>query len=1028
MPTVLNAGCATCWGVHAPSVPQSISTVVNHLFNSAFTLLSGSPSNAISDLIGGALVLVRRALFLIPEGVTTSTAGNTVNVTVNTGSVAYFRQGTSGLEISGDPWFFGATKVPTTIDTTISVTNPGNSGCAGLVVNSGQIQGNLQLSQIDSLRFGTTASVSGTLDAAVRDNGVLTLRDALRANGGIDIDARVVLATNVTVDAGDADVRFGDTVDAAKAGIQSLAVTALGSTTFTAAVGGRNPLASLLTQGIAPLVIQQSADTATIPLHYLPEFNTNGQSQPKYGIDVAIGNNPSQLYEFDTGGVAFFAGYNSAFWQGAPLTTTGISESYSSGNNFNGVIANTQITLGKGSQTVTTSQPIQIAAILNGGNTDKDTTFDFTNPDAPPIDDHFFGDFGASFGTLPVPGLANPITSPLFQLPGNLSSGFLVQLGPIGISPQLTVGLTDDLRSQFTYAVPITPAGGGATYPISGYPELSWFGFSPSYSAQQGDQPPQPIGTQATLPTLIDSGAPSLGIRTKGQGGDPYNDNGQLQPGTTFIAQFPTAMGKPPLEWTFVAGDNGSVNLVNYQQGAPGGVQNVNTGLNLYNQYDIAFDIANQVIWLRPTSAQSTVTLNSVTTTGSQTYRQNANLIGTYSAGSGEFTVSGVTNLVGNTTVTARDVKFAGTVDSQTGNESLIVNSSDTATFVRGVGNQQALSALTVNSAGAINTASVVTGGNQTYNGTVSLNGWYSLAEGEFTAASTTTLTGPTSVSGGDITFNGPIDSAPNRGYQLTLTPENGGTATLNADTGIVNPLGGLTVLAAAGGSATVNAPHYVALAGNLGFSGERGISIGEGVTATFTGGGLIQNFTASGIVIEQSTGSVFANFVINANGIDGIQLNNATNTLVENNTILDNGAEGVVVSAGSGNQILSNSIFGNGGIGALGIVLQNGGNNNQPAPTVTSATLVGEKLNLELTVEPADSGLYTVQVFYSPAGIGATVQGQQLIQTLTAVQGQVDVTIAAPSYITVGGYITVTSTNASGDTSEFSIAEAITA
>ncbi|TGD84587.1 right-handed parallel beta-helix repeat-containing protein [Mycolicibacterium sp. CH28] len=1024
-----NAGCAVCWGATAASPAQVITAAVNHLFNSAFTGLSAFPANPISDIVAGALVLIRRTLFFVPEGVTASLVGNSLTVAVNTGSVAYFRQDGSSLQISGDPSFFRATTFTTGSQTTVSVGNPGNAGCAGVVLASGQMAGALTTSQIDSVRFGAGASVAGKVTLAVTNGDSLTLRDAVRGMQGVEIDAPVILANNVSVEAGNQDVKFAGTVDAAKAGKQSLSVTALGKTTFEAAVGGVTPLASLLTQGIAPLVIQQSADSVTIPLHYLPEFSTSGQGQVKYGIDVAIGHNPSQMYEFDTGGVAFFAGYNSAFWKDTPLTSTGVSETYSSTNYYNGVVANTAITLGQGSHTVST-QPIQIAAILNGGNTNAGTTFDFTNPDAPPVQDHFFGDFGASFNTLAVPGLANPLANPLFQLPGNLSSGFLVQLGPIGIQPQLTVGVTDSLRNQFTYAVPVTPASSGGTYPVSGYQVLSWFGFAPSYTAQQGDQPAQQIGVDSTLPSLIDSGAPSTGIRTQNQGGDPYNVNDQLQPGTTFTAQFPTTMGRDPLTWTFVAGDNGSVNLVHYQAGQPGGIQNVNTGLNLYNDFDVMFDVADQVIWLRPTGAQATVSLQSVTTTGSQTYRQAANLTGTYTTGGGDFTVGGVTTLLGSTVVNAGsgDVTFAGTVDAGAGAAGLAVNSGGSTQFVREVGSLQPLTSLTTDAGGTTSAVSVATTGNQTYNDAVSLNGLYSTTGGSFTAGGAATLVGPVSVAGGDITFGGRIDSQSGRGYQLTLTPGDGKTAQLNGDVGVTNPLGGLT-LATSGSnaSATVIAPHYVALAGNLGFSNTKGLSIGDGVTATFTGGGLIANFTDSGVVIAQSNGSTIQDFAISGNGGNGVQLNETTGALIENNVIIDNGSDGVVVSTGSGNQILSNSIYGNGGTGGLGIHLQTGGNNDQPAPDVQSAVLSGTSLTVTFTVQPPSSGLYTVQVFYSPSTAGSPVQGQQLLDTVTNVQGHKDVTITVPGTVSAGGFITVTATSASGDTSEFSTAATIT-
>ncbi|WP_102806569.1 right-handed parallel beta-helix repeat-containing protein [Mycobacterium sp. ENV421] len=1021
--SILGTDCAACWGAAAPSIAQGITVAVNHVFNSAFTWLSTFGPNPISDLVAGALVLIRRTLFLVPEGVTASQVGTALTVAVNTGSAVYLRQTGSTLQISGDPSFVRATTFTTTPNTTVTVTNPGNAGCAGLVLTSGKVLASLQTSQIDSIRFDSTGSVDGAVSASVASGDTLVLRGAIRSDHAVSIHGSVVLADDVSIDAGDGDVLFTGTVDAAQAGKQSLTVTALGTTTFGAAVGGQAPLASLLTQGIAALVIPQSTQTATVPLHYLPEFSTTGQAQVKYGIDVAIGDNPSQMYEFDTGGVAFFAGYNSAFWKDVPLTATPVSETYSSGNYFDGVVADTRITIGTGTQTVSTGQPIQLAAILNGGNTNKDTTFDFTNPDAPPVEDHFFGDFGASFDTLAVPGLGSSLANPLLQLPGNLSSGFLVQLGPIGIQPQLSVGVTDDLRAQFTYAVPVTPQPGGGTYPVSGYPVLSWFGFSPSYSAQQGDQPPQQIGITSTLPSLIDSGAPSTGVRTQGLGGDPFNDGGKLQAGTTFIADFPTTKGRPPLKWTFEAGDNGSVNLVNYEQGEPGGIQNVNTGLNLYNEYDVMFDVADQIIWLRPTGGQSTVTLKSVTTTGSQTYRQNANLSGNYSTGNGDFSVAGVTTVLGDTHVQAGngDVRFSGTIDAGTGAESLAVDSSGTTTFAREVGSRQPLAALTTDAGGSTSTASVTTTGSQVYADAVSLNGGYSVSSGSFSVGGATTLAGPTSITGGDITFSGRIDANAGSGYQLSLTPGDGKTATLNGDVGATNPLGGLTVTATAGGSATVTAPGYVALAGNLGFSADKGLSVGKGVTAAFTGGGLIQGFTDSGVVIGQATGSVLRDFAISGNGGNGIQIDGAQGTVVENNVVLDNGSDGVLVSAGSGNQILSNSIFGNGGTGGLGIHLEAGANNNQPPPDVHSATLNAGSLTVSFTVIPPDSGEYTVQIFYSPAGTAIPVQGQQLLQTLSAVHGSNTVSIPAPANVNAGGYITMTATSSDGDTSEFS-------
>lgn len=1025
-------GCSACWGVQSPSIAQAVPVAVNHVFNSAFTWLSSFPASPISDLLGGALVLIRRSLFLVPEGVTASMVGTELTVRVNTGSVAYLRQNGTSVQVSGDPWFFGTPTYAVVPDMRVSVTSTGNAGCAGIVLTSGQVSADLVTTQIDSIRFAPGASVSGAVNASLTNGGSLTLRDAVRAGSGVRIDAPVVLATDVDVDAGDGDATFAGTVDAMQTGRQSLTVTALRTTTFSAPVGGQVPLAGLLTQGIAPLAVPQSVDSQTIPLRYLPEFATTGQAQVKYGIDVAIGDNPSQVYEFDTGGDSFFAGYNPAYWRNVPLTNIEISDTYSSGIYYNGVVTDARITLGQGSNTVSTAQPIGIAAILSGGNANSGAVFNFQDPDEPPVEDRFFGDFGTSFNVFPVAGLSTPLASPLFQLPGNLSTGFLVRVGPIGIDPQLTVGVTDALRAQFPYAVPVMPAPGGGTYPVSGYDVLDFFGFAPSYTATLGGVT-QPIGIQGPLPTLIDSGAPSTGIRTKGLGGDPFNTNpgkpGQLQPGTTFTANFPTTMGREPLEWTFIAGNNGSVNLVDYQQGQPSStVQNVNTGLNLYNSYDVMFDVAEGVIWLRPTGAESTVTLQSVTTTGAQTYRQGAQLAGTYSTDGGDFSVAGGTILLGSTVIDAGagDVRFSGTVDTLAGSESLAVNSTGATTFVREVGSQRPLASLATDGGGSTATASVATTGSQTYSGAASLTGLYSVGRGSFSVAGPVTLAGPVSISGGDITFGAAIDSTADRGYSLALVPRNGGTASLAGDVGAANPLGGISVSAVSGGSATVTAPGYVALAGNLGFAAATGIAIGNGVTANFTGGGVVGGFSGDGILIGQSAGSVIRDFAISGNGKAGVQMNGVTAASIDGNVILNNSGSGVVVNGGSGNRILSNSILGNGGTGGLGISLINGGNNNQPAPLVNSAVLNPAGLQVGLTL---DSGSYTVQVFYSPAGQVTAAQGQQLLGSeLITGPGSVTLTFGTlPVDVAVGGVVAATVTRASGDTSGFSAGTVVT-
>ena len=922
--------CSACWGAAAATPGQAINTVINHIFNSGFDLLSTLPGGPAADVLSGALVLIRRSLFLSPLGVTATQVGTELTVSVNTGSVAYVRQNGGYVEVSGLPSFFGAQRFTASTVSDVAVGNSGNAGCAGFVLTAGTVDAKLQTSQIDQMRFGSGAAFADKVTATVT-GGPLTLGDAVRSDTGVELNAAVVLGSDVEIEGGRGEVMFGSTVDATKSGKQSLTVTALGTTTFTGAVGGQAALANLLTRGVVPLDIEQSADSKTIPLHFMPDVNKKGKVEAKYGIDVAIGNNASQVYEFDTGGNSFFAGYNPTLWKDVPLSTDAVTVTYTSGNTFNSVVADAAVTIGQGAQSVSTAQPIQIGAILTGSNTKKaKDTFVFTNPDAPPVDGNFFGDFGASFDVLKVRGDAELMASPLLQLPGKLSNGFLVQLGPIGTTPQLTVGITDALRAQFPYAVPVAEAPGDATYPVSGFPVLELFGISPQYFAQQGDDTPVSIGTQSScspaqcLPTVIDSGAPSTGIRLGDNTGPFELPSGQLMPGVKLIAQFPTTEGRAPLRWTLVAGDTPSVDFVEYDHTSVAlSAENVNTGLTLYNTFDVIFDAEKQVIWLRPNDGQATVIAGSVTTTGDQTYRQNAQLGGTYTTGGGSFVVGGVTQLLADTVINAGsgDATFYGTVD---GGQSLAVNSTGATTFVRESGALAPLTSLTTDAGGTTTSLGVSTQGDQTFGDDVALSGLYDLQAGSFSVAGNATLAGPvnvvTNAAAEDISFEGRIDGAPGRGYILNLSTLGGGV-TLNGDVGATNPLGGLVVdeLSGTGSLSTAfTANGSIMLDGSVGEHAEKGLVIGDtgSVVAQLAHGGVVREFTDSGILISAGSGGVISGFVVSGNGVDGVQANDAVNLTLSDNAIMGNTAAGIQTQGGSGVTISRNTISGNGSDG----------------------------------------------------------------------------------------------------------------
>ncbi|MCW1959344.1 MAG: right-handed parallel beta-helix repeat-containing protein [Mycobacterium sp.] len=1014
------------------------------MFNSAFDWLATLPPSPISGFLEGALVLVRRSLFFIPTGVSATQTGSSLSIAVKTGSVAYFRQDGTDLQVSNVPIFRRATSFTASTVADVTVANPGNSGSAGLYFTTGSVAADLTTTRIDAITFGDTAQFTGQVIASV-GNGTLRLNNAVRGLSGVSLSGPIRLCTDIEVDAGTGDVTFAGTVDATTSGAQALTVTALGTTTFAADVGGQTPLAGLTTRGISPLTITQSDESRTIPLHYLPEYmsatNPDTQLTVKYGIDVAIGDNPSRMYLFDTGAPGFFAGYDSTVWRNVPLGTQPVYTAYGDGTTFDSVVTDAVVTLGTGPHTVSTAQPIQVGAIVAGFGTQAQgyPPLDFTDPHVPPWLSRYYGDFGADLQIMTVNGQPT-LASPLFQLPGNLSSGFVAQLGPIGVQPQLTVGVTDALRDQFPYAIPFTAAG--PLFPVSGYPSANQFVFTGQYSVSQPGEPTIALGTydfpgcsQQCLPTLIDSGQQLGAINLPGVIPPyPYADGPVLQAGSIFSATFPTTEGRPALTWSLIAGIDIPVNVVAYSGSPtdPASGQWASPGTTLYNDFDVMFDVANQVIWLRPTDAQANVVLRSVTTAGAQSYAQNAELGGSYLTGGSDFIIGGATSLLRDTLIDTGDgdVTFFGTVD---GAVALTVNSGGTATFTREVGSLNPLRSVTTDRAGNTVTNQGWTLGEQDYRDDLSVNGNY-YSGGNFSVGGSTTLAGPVNLTAtGTVSFAGTVDSLSDKGFTLALTAS--GPMTFGSSVGADNPLGGLSLTSGAVGvqAVTATAANPVNLNGALGYStNSTGDAIGleiTGVTAAFTGGGVIQQFAGGGVFIGDSASSQLSGFTIVGNGtadtLGGVTAVSVADLQVTDCAITANYGPGVTVAGPTslGNAVVSNSIYDNTG---AAILLLDGANGGQAAPQdLTAQQFDPQTAVVSGTVAPAGgyTGEFLVQVF---GNLGGTVPGQFLIGETVTTGGVFTVNVplgtGLPDFDFTSFAATATPVSGPSNTSPFSI------
>jgi uncharacterized repeat protein (TIGR01451 family) len=215
-------------------------------------------------------------------------------------------------------------------------------------------------------------------------------------------------------------------------------------------------------------------------------------------------------------------------------------------------------------------------------------------------------------------------------------------------------------------------------------------------------------------------------------------------------------------------------------------------------------------------------------------------------------------------------------------------------------------------------------------------------------------------------------------------------------------------------------------------------ISANEGNGVRINASGAVGNFVRGNFIGTAADGSSSL-----FNRSDGVVLiNNPTANVVggvaagEPNTIAFNNGAGVLVQSGSGNSVLSNSIFSNTGLGIdlspSGVTPNDvgdgdlGANNLQNFPVLTVAgSATGGGGTIQGTLNSTPSSAFTIQFFANsicdPTGNG---EGQTFLgstSVTTNASGNASFNVALPAGAPAGTFITATSTNATGDTSEYS-------
>jgi filamentous hemagglutinin family protein len=270
----------------------------------------------------------------------------------------------------------------------------------------------------------------------------------------------------------------------------------------------------------------------------------------------------------------------------------------------------------------------------------------------------------------------------------------------------------------------------------------------------------------------------------------PYEINGDITTPGNQTFNGPVDLTVTPISLSSTSGD---ITFTDTVDGA--------TALTL-NATNGAIEFQNEVGGVTPllslTANGNTISLQDVTTTGSQTYNGVIKLNGDYQTSNSLFKVNGDAVLAGDTTVDtgtgAGDIEFTGFIDSWASNHSLDLKSGTGDINLQGVvGYLFPLSHLDATGY-TIDLESVFTAGYQEYNGTTEtkLDGTYNTHGGYFEIDSDTTLDGHTTIltDSGDVTFTGTID-ATSSGLEIgdIFTSNLSGTVDLQGNVGDTHSL-----------------------------------------------------------------------------------------------------------------------------------------------------------------------------------------------------------------------------------------------
>jgi CSLREA domain-containing protein len=249
-------------------------------------------------------------------------------------------------------------------------------------------------------------------------------------------------------------------------------------------------------------------------------------------------------------------------------------------------------------------------------------------------------------------------------------------------------------------------------------------------------------------------------------------------------------------------------------------------------------------------------------------------------------------------------------------------------------------------------------------------------------------------------------------------------TQVLGGDVGIDIESGENNQIGIANGGPDVASANVIAGSGDVGILVRSGNNtIASNFVGTNRSGSIYGVPNASGVrQLSGTPQNTYAyNTVAGSRGL-GFEIDDGAAALSVN-TITGNAAAGVQVNGVSGIVITENSIDANGG---PGIELANGGNNDQPAPSLSTATLGASSIEVTGSLpSPTPAHTYKLEFFRSTScGSGSNPQGATFIGSTNATpgpDGQINFDSTFQPLVGSGDTITATATDQDGSTSELS-------